>query len=178
MKANRMTTVPIFVRASPNAMVDPYVVDVVANYSLERPLSSGIIPPLEGFPIVSKPYTIPVTVRAPPPPPQQLVLGPIDPQILASLYALIVVPLVAWLLPRIFEFFNQRRQRRNLRKCITEINGQHDSARQNDEYLHALEGQMRTIEDRYTNGEISESQFNILKDKIAAYKDDASRPPT
>ena len=107
---------------------------------------------------------------------EQIMTGTINPQVVAGLYALIIVPLLTWLLPRILEGVYLHKQRRNLHRYLKEVNKLIDTSHQNEEIpIHGLKNQLRKIEEGYAMGKISESQFNFLKDKISDHVNDINK---
>jgi hypothetical protein len=114
-----MIVVPMTISASKDALIRPYTLIIFANstlapdetcktVSLACSFQSKI-----GYPNVLKQFSIALSVQPPLTLLEELVSGTVNPQVAAGLYGLIITPVIAWLVPRILESVNVRRQRIN-----------------------------------------------------------------
>jgi hypothetical protein len=76
-------------------------------------------------------------------------------------WAAVSAIITSFFIPSILQWFNDKRQRRNLREYMNNINSQLDRINELDI--------MKEIEGLYTNGKITYSHYEMLKDKISEY---------
>lgn len=89
----------------------------------------------------------------------------------AVLLSVIIPALAAWSIPAIAGYFNRRRHRKYMRKYMAEIIQIHDMHQK--EYLKILEDKRNEIGKILTEGKITESQYEILNERISEYYDES-----
>jgi hypothetical protein len=167
-----------------NPMPAPYIIPIFANVTFPEKSIRSAYGSLIDVPQQNIASQFTLTAYILPPSPSSTLLArsvntiqyTIAPQTLAALAGLVVTPVVGWLVPRVLDTLAARRKIRNLSVYVNEINSLHDTHHQNkDTYLENLERLMRKIEDNYAQGNINESQFGILKDKISEYRKETTK---
>jgi hypothetical protein len=174
----------ITIKAGMNPMPAPYIIPIFANVTFPEKSIRSAYGSLIDVPQQNIASQFTLTAYILPPSPSSTLLArsvntiqyTIAPQTLAALAGLVVTPVVGWLVPRVLDTLAARRKIRNLSVYVNEINSLHDTHHQNkDTYLENLERLMRKIEDNYAQGNINESQFGILKDKISEYRKETTK---
>jgi hypothetical protein len=101
----------------------------------------------------------------------------IPPEVLATIYTIVISAIIGWSIPNIASYISSRKRRRNFLKYITTIDEKYDTQKDN---INALKDWLSTFERRMQyalgNGEISESQYDLLKKKIDYYSSDHVNP--
>lgn len=106
------------------------------------------------------------------PPPVQ-----ISPEALVGLYSIVVTAIIGWFVPGIASWINSKRQGKYLDEYMTYIFEAYDKLRDNkDKYLQRLETIKRQVAEKFAKGKLSESQYEILNDKISDYENEATNP--
>jgi hypothetical protein len=96
---------------------------------------------------------------------------------LASLYGIVVAAIIGWFVPSIAGWFNAKRQRSYLGRNMTAIDDVFRTSNQDKgDYLKRLEEIRKNIEQSFTKGKISESQYEILNNKISDHENKSSKP--
>jgi hypothetical protein len=90
-----------------------------------------------------------------------------------SLFGIVMTAVIGWFVPSIARWFNRNRQRGYLSRYMAAIDSVHDTSHQSkEEYLKRLDGIRKTVQESFTKGKISESQYEILNNKITDYVDE------
>jgi YVTN family beta-propeller protein len=91
-------------------------------------------------------------------------------QLTVILIGVIVPAIAGWSIPAIAGWLNGRRQRRHLRKFMISIDVRNKiSSQEPVKYLSRFEDIRRDIDEALAAGDINESQFDILNNKILEY---------
>jgi hypothetical protein len=101
----------------------------------------------------------------------------IPPEVLATIYTIVISTIIGWSIPNIASYISSRKRRRNFLDYITTIDKQYDTQKDS---INALKDWLTTYERKMQyalgNGKISESQYDLLKKKIDYYSSDHVNP--
>jgi hypothetical protein len=116
--------------------------------------------------------SLPVRITSAEPPSLSL-----PPEVFAAIYTIVISTIVGWSIPSIASYISSRKRRKHFLVYITEIDKEYDTQKDNrntlKEWLSKFERKMQYA---LGNGEISESQYDLLKKKIDYYSSDHVNP--
>lgn len=89
---------------------------------------------------------------------------------LAGIYGLVISAIICWSIPSIASWINETKRRRHFLQLITTIDHTYDKMSEyEDQFRRYLDTVKKELEYALGRGNISESQYELLKKKITDY---------